>query len=142
MLTDAPSSYASQNTKPVRVNSGETGLEFYNPPYDIGFTKIGVPTNGEILLKIPLARSVRFQTNMPNSFAKARVATTSATTMTLAKDGSVFATIYWGAGESNGAFTCASNTDFTAGQQLQVTANTFADATIADIGFMFAGIRL
>jgi hypothetical protein len=39
-LTDVPSSYAGQSLQSVRVNSGETALEFYTPtpsnPIEVG----------------------------------------------------------------------------------------------------------
>lgn len=37
-LTDVPSSYTSQGKKVVRVNTGETGLEFFNPKGSINLT--------------------------------------------------------------------------------------------------------
>jgi hypothetical protein len=42
-LLDTPNSYASQSLKHVRVNAGETGLEFID-----GVTKVGTPLNDQV----------------------------------------------------------------------------------------------
>lgn len=43
-LTDAPASYASQTLKPLRVNAGETALEFGDPAFSAGAE--GTPSIG------------------------------------------------------------------------------------------------
>ena len=58
-LTDTPSAYTSQALKAVRVNAGETALEFYTPSsgITIGSTAISSGTNGEFLYQASSAVS-------------------------------------------------------------------------------------
>lgn len=109
---------------------------------DIGFSKLGKPIGSELVLYMPVGRPLRFPASMPGSYAKARVAATASYTITLKKNSTSFATVAWSAAGTSATFTAASNTDFAAGDVLSVECPVAADATIEDIGFLFATMRL
>ncbi len=57
-LPDTPSSYAGQSLRPVRVNVGETGLEFFAPGLSAG--NWAVPFRGALLRRSSDATSLTF----------------------------------------------------------------------------------
>jgi hypothetical protein len=57
-LDDTPASYAGQSLKPVRVNVGETGLEFFTPGLSAG--NWAVPFRGALLRRTDDATSLSF----------------------------------------------------------------------------------
>jgi hypothetical protein len=57
-LDDTPSSYAGQSLKPVRMNLGETGLEFFTPGLSAG--NWAVPFRGALLRRTADATSLSF----------------------------------------------------------------------------------
>ena len=57
-LDDTPSSYAGQSLKPVRVNLGETGLEFFTPGLSAG--NWAVPFRGALVRRTADATSLSF----------------------------------------------------------------------------------
>lgn len=114
---------------------------------DIGFTKLGKPNASQVLLYQPVNRPIRFPSGLATSWARARVAATSSYAVTISRvipgTGTTdFATATWSGAATDATLACASNTDFSAGHILKVTAPVSPDATLEDIGFNFATLRL
>jgi hypothetical protein len=111
------------------------------PSIDVAVFSPGVGTNSQVLLRINLARSVTFPASATLSQATASAAATASTTFTFKKNGSSFATVNYGAGNTNGVFTQASSSTFVAGDLLEIDGPSTADATLADVGLTLVGIR-
>ena len=110
-------------------------------PYDVGGSYIGKPGDAAVILRFPMTRAVRFPTNLAASQGIAGTAATATATFNLAKNGSNFGTMVFAGSGTVPTFT-GTQTDFAAGDILTLTAPSTADATLADIGFAFAGTRL
>lgn len=140
-LTDVPASYASAGGKAVEVNAGATALVFSAKPFDLGITIPGVGTNNQVLFRSKLARAVTFLAGAALSHADASAAATGSTTYTFKKNGAAFATVNFAAAASAGIWTQAADGVFAAGDLLEIDGPAVADATLADVGITFAGVR-
>lgn len=112
-----------------------------SPPYDVGGSYLGSPGSSLVILRFPIPRSVRFPASMSGSYGVANTAATATTTFTIAKNGTGFGTMVFAGSAATATFT-GTQTDFAAGDVLTLVAPASADATLADIGFAFAGLRL
>lgn len=112
-----------------------------SPPYDVGGSYLGSPGSSLVILRFPIPRSVQFPTNLAGSYGVAGTAATSTTTFTVAKNGTGFGTMVFAGSATTATFT-GTQTTFVAGDILTLVAPASADATLADIGFAFAGLRL
>jgi hypothetical protein len=101
----------------------------------------GVGTDAQKLLRIKLTQAVKFPAGAANSEATASANATGDTTFTLKKNGSSFATVLFGAGDSSGVWTQASDANFVAGDLLEIDGPATADATLADVGITLAGLK-
>lgn len=111
-------------------------------PYDIGLFVPGVPTGGEIVLRLPVARAVDFADDFAGSYATARVAAAASAVFTVKVNGTSVGTVTFGAASTTGTFvTTGGALSLSAGAVLSVEAPAVADATLADIGFNFKGTR-
>lgn len=139
----------------ITINSGERkllycdGADFkivaeagVSAPYDIGGSFVGKPAAGAVILRFPMPRNARFLSGMTLSKGVAATAATAAVSFSIRKNGGQFATMNFAAGASTATFTCASNTDFAAGDVLTLVAPSTPDDTLADIGFALAGLRI
>jgi len=138
-----PASFSGEASKTVTVNSGETGLEFTTPPYDIGMFLPGVPTNSQLLLQYVFDRAVDF----PDEFAGAQglVGTnpTAIATIDVKKGGSSIGTISISTGGVVTFVTAGGAVEsFVAGDKLELIAQASADATLSDVSITFSGVRI
>ncbi|RWA55356.1 hypothetical protein AU476_07560 [Cupriavidus sp. UYMSc13B] len=140
-LSDAPASYAGKAGKAVRVKSDETGLEFFDPPYDVGGTYNGAPAASAVLIRFPFPRQVIFPSGLTSSRGTAGTAATAQTDFDIQKNGSSVGTMRFAAGSATATFLMGSQTTFAAGDVVKVVAPATPDATLADIGFSLAGTR-
>ncbi|AQV94745.1 hypothetical protein BJN34_12730 [Cupriavidus necator] len=140
-LSDAPASYSGKAGKEVRVKADETGLEFYDPPYDVGGTYNGAPAASAVLVRLPFPRQVVFPAGLTNSRGTAGTGATAQTNFDIQKNGSSVGTMRFAAGSATATFIMGSQTTFAAGDILKVVAPATPDATLADIGFSLAGTR-
>jgi hypothetical protein len=140
-LSDAPASFSGAGGKAVEVNPGATALVFSAKPFDLGVTNPGVGTNSQVLIHLKLARAVTFPASATLSTAHAGTAATGSTTFTFKKNGTSFATVNFAASGTSGTYTQASDAVFAAGDLIELLGPATADATLADFGFVLAGVR-
>lgn len=107
--------------------------------YDIAGFISGVPTNSQVILRLPMIRVVTFDVNLALSRASAGTAATASTTFNIAKNGTNFGTMVFAIGGTTASFVAATPPSFAAGDVLTVTGPASADATLANIGFILAG---
>ena len=124
-----------------RVNSGESSLEYFDSSYDVGGAYNGSPTASLVLMRFPFVREIMFEAGMSLSKFVAGTAATGSTVFSLRKNGVEFATATFGAGAKAATFSCPLNTVFGPGNTLTVVAPGSPDATLADLGWCFAGTR-
>lgn len=142
-LTDTPGSYASQALLGLRVNAGETAIEFgdASAPYDVGGAFGGVPPVTTVILQFLFTRTVVFPSGMTLSQGKAGTAATAQTDFDLQNNGSSFGTMRFAATATTSTFISASGSTFNAGDELRIVSPNPADATLADLVFTLAGRR-
>jgi hypothetical protein len=110
-------------------------------PYDISGTMVGLPDDTLVIPRFPAVREYFFDTDMPLSRGVARVAATADTEFSLQKNDVEFGTMTFEAGDDFAVFDSTSTT-FDPGDVLTVVPPATADATLEDVGFGLAGIRL
>jgi hypothetical protein len=116
-------------------------IETRTQPYDLATFYPGVPGNSQLLVRVVTARPVTFPTSLTGSYAKARVAATGSTTLTVKNNGSSIGTIVFSAAGTTGAFTFAAPVTTAAGDVLTIEGPATADATLADISITLVGTR-
>jgi hypothetical protein len=140
-LSDVPASYSGDGGFAVEVNSGATALVFNAKPFDVGVFAPGAGSNNQKLVRLNLARAVKFPAGASASYAVASAAATGSTTFTLKKNGTSFATVNFPASATTGTWTQASDATFAAGDLLEIDGPATADATLADVGITLSGTR-
>jgi hypothetical protein len=99
----------------------------------------GVIASSEHLAVVAFARTTVFPAGLSGSIAKARVAATGSTVLSLLKNGIQFGTVTFAASGTTGTFAAASDTTFTAGDVLSIIGQASADATLADVSVTLLG---
>jgi hypothetical protein len=142
-LTDAPASYSGDGGYAVQVNAGATALEFKPKIYRLYVFMPGVGSNAQVLFRNILVDAVTFPAGAAGSKSgPASAAATGSTTFTFKKNGTSFATLVVAASGTSGAWTQASDAVFNGTSDiLEIDGPATADATLADFGISFAGIR-
>jgi hypothetical protein len=99
-------------------------------------------TNTEELARF-IPPSCSFPSGAAGSNGTAGAAATGSTTLTLAKNGSAFATFVWAGAGTAATVTLSSTTTFNGTSDvLTLTGPATADATLAKIGVNLAGTRV
>lgn len=111
-------------------------------PFDVGSHFPSVPGNSEVLMRFVFTRSVLFPQDLVGSQARALVAATSQTDVDVRKNGSSVGTIRWAASGTVASFIFSTDQTFNAGDYMQVIGPGTADATLADLMWTLAGVRL
>lgn len=142
-LTDTPGSFAGQSLLGLRVNVGETAVEFgdASAPYDVGSAFGGTPGSSVIVMQFVFTRAVSFAINVPPSEGLLGVAATAQTDFDLQKNGVSFGTMRFAASGTVATFIAGSGASFVAGDLLEVISPGSADATAADLVFTLSGTR-
>lgn len=137
---DTSASYSSQGLKGVRVNSGETALEFYVRKIDwnVPFNP-GVPSSSEFMGRWVAPRNFEIPAGLTESQGHAGVAATAQTDFDLQQNGSSIGTIRFAAAATVATFIKASATVIAAGDRIDIIAPGIADATLADLTFTIMG---
>ena len=142
VLGDTPGSYTGHGDKQVFVNTAETALEFRTEFRDmvIGFTILGLPTNGQEVLRLTMTHAITFPSGMTGSQSKSGIASTGNVAFSIRKNGVEFATLTYNT-TSTGVFAAASSTSLAIGDELIVLAPATADTTLANIGVSLKATR-
>lgn len=107
---------------------------------DLSLFVAGAPTDSELVLYFIAVRDFTLPASLTGSYAHAGTASTGSVSFALTKNGGSIGSVSFAA-SATGTFTFASDTSFTAGDNLKMTAPATADATLADIAFSFKGSR-
>lgn len=124
-------------TNGLKRVGGETGT---SNPFDVATFVGGKPDNSELVLYIPMVRTVVFPAGLTGSYALANVASTGTKVFDIQKNGSSIGSATFTA-SATGVLAMASQTTFSAGDKLGIVAPASQDATLSDIGFNLKGTR-
>lgn len=138
-LTDVPSSYTGKGRQLVRVNSGETALEFVNAGYTPAFYVPAKPTNSQLVYKLKAVVPFTLPISLTGSQTDAGTAATGSCSFSITKNGTSIGSINFAASGTVATFTFTAAVAFAAGDILEVTAPATADATLADIAISLFG---
>lgn len=109
-------------------------------PYDVGTFCVGVPNNGELLLRFNYVRAVTLPAALAGSRVTAGVAATAQTDFDVRVNGASIGTIRFAAAGTVATFLSFSATSIAVNDVLEIVAPGTADATLADISFTLAGV--
>lgn len=140
-LSDTPATYSGQAGKQIKVNSGETALEFVAEPFIAAGNYNGVPTASVVVLRLKTPTAFTLPQNLTGSQGVAEVAATAQTDFDIQKNGSSIGTMRFAASGTVPSFIFSSAVSFAAGDRLKVIAPATPDATLADIAFSLLGTR-
>lgn len=101
----------------------------------------GVPGNNAVLLAVLPTTACSFVANFTGSRAKAGVAATAQTVLSIKKNGTAVGTITFAASGTTGTFAAASPVSLTTADELTVECPASMDITLADIRFALHGTR-
>ncbi len=108
-------------------------------PYDVGTFCVGVPNNGELLLRFNYVRSLTLPASLSGSRVTAGVAATATADFDVKLNGASIGTIRFAAAGTVASFIGFSATSIAVNDVLEIVAPATADATLADISFTLAG---
>ena len=140
-LSDTPSSFASGDAnKGVRVNSGETALEFYTRNIDLFSPHFaGAPGSSALVSRFVASRAFEIPINLVGSQGHAGVAATAQTDFDLQLNAVSIGTIRFAASGTVATFIKASASTVAAGDRIDIVAPGSADVTLADLTFTIVG---
>jgi hypothetical protein len=118
-----------------------TAADLPAQPYDVGGGCTGAPSAGLVLMRYPFPRAATFPAGFTSSQGVAGIAATGQSDFDLKKNGTSFGTMRFAAAAMIPTFIVASAVSFAIGDVLTVLAPLTPDATLAHIGFAFAGMR-
>lgn len=107
----------------------------------VGVFYPGAPGNAALMMQYVVVEPITFPVALVDSQAKARLAATATTTITVKKNGVSVGTVVWAAAATAATFTMASATSFAKGDLLEFWNQATADATLGDISITLAGVR-
>lgn len=110
-------------------------------PFDLTAFYPGVPSASALVTRVPVARAVTFAAALAGSVGKARIAATAQTDFDVQKNGTSVGTIRFAAAATSATFISASGFTCAAGDIVSIAAPATADATLADVGIVLAGVR-
>lgn len=135
-LTDVPNNYTGDSLRMVRVNSGETGLEFVEIPMLVSVFVPGAMTDAQLVHQFIATENMKLVAGATGSQAKSGVASTGNVHFDIKKNGSDLGDVTFNV-TSTGSFTVASDIDLVAGDLFQIVGPSTADATLADVSITF-----
>lgn len=109
-------------------------------PFDVGMFVGGLPDNSELVLYLPMVRTVVFPAGLTGSYALANVASTGTKVFDIQKNGGSVGSATFTT-SATGVLAMASQQTFAAGDILSIVAPAAQDATLSDIGFNLKGTR-
>lgn len=133
VVFSTPSPYDVGAWVPAEVSTGTTQIT----TYDIGVFIPGQYSANQVLLLLPLERTVYFSANLDPSVAAAGVNPTAQTVLTINKNGTQFGTLTITA--TGTAAFAASAQSFGRGDVLTIVGPATPDTTLANIGITLSG---
>jgi len=140
-LSDVPSSYSSQGLKLVRVNTGETALEFFDETTAIAGFYGGTPSTSEVILAWVANETVVFPSGLSTSSAYAGTGPSAATDFDIQKNGVSVGTMSFAMSANTATFTFSSAQTFSAGDRFELIAPAGTLNSIADLIYSFGGTK-
>lgn len=146
LVGDAACNFAEGNIVVLAVKAANDELFMVNMkpkvayPFDVASTFIGKPEASGTILRIPIARTVKFPADMEGSYGVCGVAPTNSKDFSLQKNDVEFGAMSFASSAYVATFSGEAST-FDAGDILTLVAPTPQDDTLADIGFTFVGAR-
>jgi len=111
-------------------------------PVDLATAVMGTPSASEVLLRYVFTRAVTFPDEFAGSQASAGTAAAASTVFLVKKNGSTVGTVTFAISGTTGVFaTTGTTVVMAAGDVLELQAPSSPDATLANIGFTFVGVR-
>lgn len=108
--------------------------------YDIGVFFPGTTEDAfQTILLFVAARAFTLPADLDGSEAYAITAPDAETTFTIERNNVEIGTVVFGAGNNEGSFTLSSETDFVAGDTLEIIGPEYADAYLADFSITLRG---
>lgn len=117
------------------VGGGGSGLDY--SVFEIPMTFIGAIGSNRELVRIPFVRPIRLPTGLTSSRGSAGTAPTGAVSFELRRNGVSIGTANFAAAATVATFVLTSAVTFSAGDTLELISPDPADATLANVGFMF-----
>lgn len=127
-----------------------TGWELFTPgssggvqPYDIGIHISSRPDAGAIVARYVFPRTVTFPASLVGSYGYAATPAAAQADFDLRKNGASFGTVRFAAGSPGhiATFIAASQTVFSAGDELSIVAPASQDSTLAGVALTLTGTR-
>ena len=140
-LSDVPTSYTGKAYDLVRVNSGESALEFIDPAYDVGSVYGGAPSASAIVFGFVANKALSFPASMAGSVVIAKTAATAQTDFDLQKNGVSQGTVRFAAAGTTATYVGISAFTLASGDRLELVAPGSPDSTLANLLINFAGYR-
>lgn len=140
-LSGGPGGFTSNSKKGLRVNSGETAVEYVPISYDVGTFLPGVPVAASEVHYV-CARAFTLADNFSGSRGYAQTSNATDIVFNVEKNGSVIGTITFAGGSNTATFATSGSTveSFAAGDRLSIVAPG-ALGTLADVSITFLGTR-
>jgi hypothetical protein len=124
----------------ARNNFVDTGQAYGIGIYDMGISMPGKPAASQVMCTYPMPRSVTFPDGVGDSRAFAGTASNGTAVFSFKKDGAEFATCTFDSSDT-GAFS-GDMSAFVAGEVFTLVAPASQDASLEDVGFAIAAIRI
>lgn len=143
LMDTNPSLYVYTGTTWIQVGSGATSggsSSTSNEPYEIAFTVPGQMPDGEVILHVPLLRSLKLPANAEGSRASSLSPASSTVEFKLQKNGVQFGTMRF-AQNAVATFVCTETT-FAAGDFFTMLAPSPVDSTLSDVGGIFSFTKI
>lgn len=144
-LNDTPSTLTGSGYKQLRVNAGQTALEYTEADYDIYGFIAGQPSNSQVILRYVMVRNIGFDTNFAGSYGEAGTGAgdVGGAEFSIQLDGLEIGTMTFAQGQTSATFdTNSAFTTFSAGDVLTIVAPSSQDSTLASIGVTLKGTKI
>lgn len=125
----------------LAASGGGGGGGGTDEPFDLGAFVPGTPIAAQVCLRFNVVRAFTWLATLPGSVFSAGIAATASTTFTIKQNGSSIGTLVWAIAGTVPTVTFSSDVTFAVNDVITLVAPGSPDATLADIGFSFAGTR-
>lgn len=110
--------------------------------YDMASYFPGKPPSSETVMRLVTAHPYKLVVGLVGSLVNAKVAATNAAAYTLQKNGANIGTVNIAAGANTATYTFDTETQFDAGDIIELIAPAVQDATLSGVSVTLAGTRV